>query len=48
MIRTSSTGELMVLLQCKIVEEGELDLMKRLLTFCLQNDFSAKSLPCYM
>ena len=33
MIRTSSTGELMVLLQCKIVEEGELDLMKRLLTF---------------
>lgn len=33
MIRTSSTGELMVLLQCKIVEESELDLMKRLLTF---------------
>lgn len=33
MIRTSSTGELMVLLQCKIVEGGELDLMKRLLTF---------------
>lgn len=33
MIRTSSTGEFMVLLQCKIVEEGELDLMKRLLTF---------------
>ncbi len=33
MIRTSSTGELMVLRQCKIVEEGELDLMKRLLTF---------------
>ena len=33
MIRTSSTGELMALLQCKIVEEGELDLMKRLLTF---------------
>ena len=33
MIRTSSTGELMVLLQCKIVEECEVDLMKRLLTF---------------
>jgi len=33
MIRTSSMGELMVLLQCKIVEKGELDLMKRLLTF---------------
>lgn len=33
MIRTSSTGELMVLLQCKIVEGGELDLMKRLLDF---------------
>ena len=33
MIRTSSTGELMVLLQCKIVEESELDLMKRLLDF---------------
>jgi len=33
MIRTSSTGELMVLLQCKIVEKGELDLMKCLLDF---------------
>lgn len=33
MIRTSSTGELMVLLQCKIVEESEMDLMKQLLAF---------------
>ena len=33
MIRTSSTGELMVLLQCKIVEESEMELMKRLLAF---------------
>lgn len=33
MIRTSTTGELMVLLQCKIVEEREMDLMKQLLTF---------------
>lgn len=33
MIRTSTTGELMVLLQCKIVEESEMDLMKQLLTF---------------
>ncbi len=33
MMRTSSTGELMVLLQCKIVEKGELDLMKCLLDF---------------
>ena len=33
MIRTSSTGELMVLLQCKIVEESEMNLMKQLLAF---------------
>lgn len=33
MIRTSSTGELMVLLQCKIVEEREMELMKQLLSF---------------
>ena len=33
MIRTSSTGELMVLLQCKIVENGELDKVKELLSF---------------
>ncbi|EJX00965.1 TrmA family RNA methyltransferase [gut metagenome] len=33
MIRTSSTGELMVLLQCKIVEAAELDRMKELLAF---------------
>lgn len=33
MIRTSTTGELMVLLQCKIVEEKERDLMKQLLAF---------------
>ena len=33
MIRTSSTGKLMVLLQCKIVEESEMDLMKQLLAF---------------
>ncbi len=31
MIRTSSTGELMVLLQCKIVEEKEMERMKELL-----------------
>lgn len=33
MIRTSTTGELMVLLQCKIVEDAELDRMKELLAF---------------
>lgn len=33
MIRTSSTGELMVLLQCKITEEHEMELMKQLLSF---------------
>ena len=33
MVRTSSTGELMVLLQCKIVEESEMELMKQLLAF---------------
>lgn len=33
MIRTSSTGELMVLLQCKIVEESELAKMKELLQY---------------
>ena len=33
MIRTSSTGELMVLLQCKIVEERELVKMKELLQY---------------
>lgn len=33
MIRTSSTGELMVLLQCKITEEHEMELMKQLLGF---------------
>ena len=33
MIRTSSTGELMVLLQCKIVEDREMELMKQLLAF---------------
>ncbi|MDE5676448.1 23S rRNA (uracil(1939)-C(5))-methyltransferase RlmD [Phocaeicola sp.] len=33
MIRTSTTGELMVLLQCKIVEEKERDRMKQLLAF---------------
>ncbi|MGL5938702.1 MAG: class I SAM-dependent RNA methyltransferase, partial [Phocaeicola sp.] len=31
MIRTSTTGELMVLLQCKIVEEGEQQLIEELL-----------------
>ena len=40
MIRTSSTGELMVLLQCKIVEESEMDLMKQLLAFVAER-FSA-------
>ena len=30
MVRTSSTGELMVLLQCKITSDGELDRMKEL------------------
>ena len=38
MIRTSSTGELMVLLQCKIVEESEMDLMKQLLA-CVAEHF---------
>ena len=33
MVRTSSTGELMVLLQCKIVSDGELDRMKELLQY---------------
>ena len=33
MIRTSSTGELMVLLQCKITEESEMVQMKQLLAF---------------
>ena len=33
MIRTSSTGELMVLLQCKITEESEMEQMKQLLAF---------------
>ncbi len=33
MIRTSSTGELMVLLQCKIVDDAELVKMKELLQF---------------
>lgn len=33
MIRTSTTGELMVLLQCKITEEHEMELMKQLLAF---------------
>lgn len=33
MIRTSTTGELMVLLQCKITEEYEMELMKQLLAF---------------
>ena len=33
MVRTSSTGELMILLQCKIVEESEMELMKQLLAF---------------
>lgn len=33
MIRTSSTGELMVLLQCKIVEDHEMELMKQLLGY---------------
>lgn len=33
MVRTSSIGELMVLLQCKIVEESEMELMKQLLAF---------------
>ena len=33
MVRTSSTGELMVLLQCKIVSDGELLRMKELLQF---------------
>ncbi|MCD7924122.1 MAG: 23S rRNA (uracil(1939)-C(5))-methyltransferase RlmD [Bacteroides sp.] len=33
MIRTSSTGELMVLLQCKIIEDSEMELMKQLLAF---------------
>ena len=33
MVRTSSTGELMVLLQCKIVDDAELAKMKELLQF---------------
>lgn len=33
MIRTSTTGELMLLLQCKIVEESEMDLIKQLLQY---------------
>ena len=33
MVRTSSTGELMVLLQCKITSDGELDRMKELLDY---------------
>ena len=33
MVRTSSTGELMVLLQCKIVSDAELEDMKNLLAF---------------
>lgn len=33
MVRTSSTGELMVLLQCKIVEDAELVQMKELLQY---------------
>lgn len=33
MIRTSSTGELMVLLQCKVVEKAEIDRVHQLLTF---------------
>lgn len=33
MVRTSSTGELMVLLQCKITNEGELAKMKELLQY---------------
>ena len=33
MVRTSSTGELMVLLQCKITSDAELDKMKVLLQF---------------
>lgn len=37
MIRTSSTGELMVLLQCKIVEESKMDLMKQLLAFVAEH-----------
>lgn len=37
MIRTSSTGELMVLLQCKIVEESEMDPMKQLLAFVAEH-----------
>lgn len=37
MIRTSNTGELMVLLQCKIVEESEMDLMKQLLAFVAEH-----------
>lgn len=32
-IRTSSTGELMVILVCKIVEEHEMDLLKELLAY---------------
>ena len=33
MVRTSSTGELMVLLQCKITADGELERMKELLQY---------------
>lgn len=33
MIRTSTTGELMVLLQCRVVEERDLELTKQLLAF---------------
>lgn len=33
MVRTSSTGELMVLLQCKIVNDEQMDKMKELLQF---------------
>ncbi len=44
MIRTSSTGELMVLLQCKIVEESEMDLMKQLLAFVAEHFLQITSL----
>lgn len=33
MVRTSTTGELMVLMACKITEESEMDLLKQLLSF---------------
>lgn len=46
MVRTSSTGELMVLLQCKITSDAELDKMKVLLQFVA--DKFLRLLHCFM